>query len=354
MESAMQILPIAVTALALSRHAHAQSSAPCKLNITEDQLADAGPPWHLGLPFMGGNKPIHTDLAEAKRASGQPFAPFSTQNGMCLDVQGNRMQSGTAVQLWQCNGGQSNQGWRTEGPLFQTSNDLCLDVPYGNAFSGAKLQVWKCDGNNPNQKWNKLGDSLQWQGARGNYCLDVSNGFFKNGNMIQLWSCYPGSANQAFSSLKQASTGGATSAATDFYGYKCISLDDFIKKYPWCADYKGAFQSAGANQGINPVFLGAIAMAESTCGAGLKNSPQAWAGPFQFSSNEAWSFYGGRSKDRTNPWDAAYGAARYFNALLKQTNGNLYQAMREYNGPIGEGGSSSYQSDIAGFMAGTK
>ena len=352
-EPTMQILPLAITALALSRHASSQSSAPCKMNITEDQMADAGPPWHLGLPFIGGARPSHVELAEVKRASGQAFGPFSTQNGMCLDVQGNRMQSGTAVQLWQCNGGQTNQGWRVEGPLFQTGSDLCLDVPDGNAYSGAKLQVWKCDGSNINQKWSQLGNTLQWQGAGGKYCLDVKDGLFRNGNTAQLWNCYPGSANQAFTSSPTAAKGGVSTGATNFYGYNCISLDDFVAKYKACAPYKGALQAAGADQGINPVFLGAIAMIESGCNP-YPAGPNGRFGPYQFMDDRAWAFYGGKNKDRTNFWDAAFGAARYFKALLAQTNGNLYQSMRYYNGEPANGGEPNYQAWAAGFMSGTR
>lgn len=355
----MRIIPYLTATLASVSAASAQISQPCR-NVTQkpeptDSAAPGG--FKLGLGHLFGAGAVdHGAIAAravAERANGQAFAPYSTQHGQCVDVQNNRLSSGSRVQLWQCSGG-PNQQWRVEGPLFQTGNDMCLDVPGGNAYNGAPLQVWKCDGNNVNQHWNRLGGTLQWSGSQ-KYCVDVPNGWFQNGNLLQLWTCYAGSANQAFASGSGTTPAASAppSGSTSFYGYTCIGLDDFVAKYTQCAPWKGALQSAGADQGINPVFLGAIAMVESNCGAGLPGSPNAWAGPLQFMSNEAWSFYGGSGKDRTNFWDAAYGAARYFKALLVQDNNNLYQVMRDWNGPLDQGGSATYQQDAARFMAGT-
>ena len=344
----------------LASIAYAQTPAPtnasgCPDSIGTDDHDLSGSFRQLRAPARNDRHAQFIDRME-KRGTGQSFVPMSTQNGMCLDVKDNRMQNGAGLQLWQCSGG-GNQQWRIEGPLLQTNQDLCADIPNGVGYNGAPVQVYKCDGQNKNQLFDQIGSSLQWRGSP--YCLDVKDGSFANGGQIQLWTCYPGSANQAFV-LGQAQSQGtapqgssASTGATNFYGYNCISLDDFVRKYPVCAPYKGALQSAGADQGINPVFLGAIAMIESNCGEGLKNSPNAWAGPFQFMDDSATRFYvGAPPRDRTNFWDAAYGAARYFKALLAQTNGNLYQAMRNYNGDPANGGETHYQEWAAGFMGG--
>lgn len=348
--------PLSMLTSALVAIQTIRGDATCADGIGDDKALLDAPSWRR-TKTQGHDR--HHDIAErlSKRASGQSFAPYSTQHGMCVDVQNGKLAPGSRVQLWQCSGG-ANQAWRIEGPLFQTGNDMCLDVPHGNAYNGAPLQIWKCDGQNKNQQWSQLGNSLQWAGAQ-QYCVDVPNGWFQNGNLLQLWTCYAGSANQGFTMNNGASAGVATSGsasagATNFDGYNCVSLDAFVAKYPECSQWKGALQSAGADQGINPVFLGAIAMVESDCGAGLSGSANAKYGPFQFMDDGAWSFYGGSGKDRTNFWDASYGAARYFNALLKQDNNNLYQAMRDWNGPVSSGGDPNYQANVAGYMSATK
>ena len=98
-------------------------------------------------------------------------------------------------------------------------------------------------------------------------------------------------------------------------------------------------------------LLGAIAMVESGCQE-WPQGPNSQYGPFQFMDNNAWNFYGGSGKSRTNFWDAAYGAARYFKALLTQDGNNLYQAMRDWNGPINQGGDPGYQKNAAAYMGG--
>lgn len=290
----------------------------------------------------------------AARVSALGFKPASTQNNMCLDVKDNNLANGARVQLWSCSGGQ-NQLWRIEGPLFQTANNLCLDLPSGYAANGVKLQVWTCDGSNKNQWWSPIGSTLQWGGG-GSWCLDVTDGNFNNGNELQLWTCYPGSANQAIKIQSGGNTDAMSQAeaasCTDYLGYPVISLEAFVQKYPECAPYEGALLGAGSDQGISPVFLGAIAMVESDCGAGLANSPNAWAGPFQFMDVGAANFYVGAGKSVTNFWDAAYGAARYFHALLIQNGNDLNQAMRSWNGPVEWGGDPNYQSHVFAYMAG--
>lgn len=354
----MRLAPVLTAALfTLGMADPSLADCPDGIGETEDHLLPATrDAFRRTVP--GGDQALHRRLAAklgvsrlAQRASGQSFAPWSTQNGQCIDVQNNNLNNGARVQIWQCGGG-ANQQWRLEGPLFQTNNNMCLDLPSGHAYNGAPLQVWQCDGSNANQHWSVIGSTLQWAGS--SFCVDVTGGWFNNGNLLQLWTCYPGSANQAFSAAAAVNSGStltvSSSGSTDFYGYTCISLDAFASKYPECAPYKDALRAAGSDQNINPTFLGAIAMVESTCNPYPGNG----FGPFQFMDNNAWNFYGGLGKDRQNFWDAAYGAARYFKALLAQDANNLNQAMRDWNGPVGSGGDPDYQSNAAAFMAGTR
>ncbi|KAK1548187.1 hypothetical protein Q3G72_012754 [Acer saccharum] len=362
----MRPLTYVTAALATSALVRAQNNTPA-MEPRETDRAFLPPGYDMMV--AGGEAPNHyigfhkrlanmlSDHVFAPRGSNDPFkAATLAQNNMCVDVRDNALKNGGRMQIWSCTGG-ANQQWRIEGPLFQTQQNQCLDLPGGLAFNGAPLQVWTCDGNNKNQFWTFQGNNLHWGST--NWCVDVAGGGFWSGNSLQLWQCYGGSTNQAITLSGQASGGGgnaqapaaANTGATNYLGYNAISLDAFVARYPECAPYKGALQAAGADQGINPTFLGAIAMVESDCSRGLQGSPNARFGPFQFMDDNAWAAFG-YNKDRNNFWDASYGAARYFNMLLQQERNNLWQAMRDWNGPVSQGGDVNYQSRTAAYMGG--
>lgn len=346
----MQIVPLFVSALAsYATVTRAQRTTPCLLSQGQAS-AMLDPPRHAFDQLIGRSQLPDRHPALAERVAGLGYGSASTQNNMCIDVKNSQLKSGAAVQLWQCMGGQ-NQQWRVEGPLFQTNNNMCLDLPNGWAYDGAPLQVWECDGSNKNQHWTQVGSGLHWGGG-GNWCVDVTQGAFYNGGRLQLWTCYAGSANQAFNIQSgaggQPNTAAVTTDTTTYLGYPAMSLSAFVEKYPACAPYEGALQAAGQDQGINPTFLGAIAMVESGC----NNYPGNQYGAFQWMDASAALFYVGAGKNIQNFWDAAYGAARYFRALLAQDNNDLWRAMRDYNGPIGSGGAPDYQSRVLAYMAG--
>lgn len=356
--------PIALLTAALAAAATAcGTETPCPDGVGTDTRALDTFSKHASFRSHGRHSRMAQKL-EA-RASGQAFGALSTKGNLCVDVANNNLANGGRVQLWQC-ANSDNQRWRIEGPLLQTSADLCLDLPGGTAYNGAPLQVWKCDGSNHNQFWTATSDGqVQWSNS--NYCLDVTGGRFSNGNMLQLWTCYPGSQNQQFwpsSGMSAAPAapvpapapapqGGTSSGtATTWLGHWAISLDDFVAKHPECQTYKPAILAAANDQGINPTFLASVCEVESSCGAGLKGSPNAWAGPWQFMDDNAWNKYGGAGKDRLNYWDAAFGAARYFKALLGESNWNLDVALRNYNGPVNQGGDPAYQAHVYSWMSG--
>lgn len=76
------------------------------------------------------------------------------QNGKCLDLAFNGTVNGTAIQLWDCNGG-PNQIWqnRADGSLYNPGSGRCVDLPFGDRTFGKPLVLWDCNGG-PNQAWD--------------------------------------------------------------------------------------------------------------------------------------------------------------------------------------------------------
>lgn len=88
-------------------------------------------------------------------------------------------------------------------------------------------------------------------------------------------------------------------------------------------------QASGMND-LPPQVLFAIAMIESQGGADAEAYANK-AGMFQFTSDETWEVYGEKG-NRLNDRDAAWAAARYIADLCRKHDGNLWDALREYNG----------------------
>lgn len=87
----------------------------------------------------------------------------------------------------------------------QGDEDMCLDVPNGNTDNGTALQLWQCAGGNANQVFALVPHPNPNPGFDGFYqikhqgkCLDVRGKSTANRAIIQLWQCSNGSSNQAF------------------------------------------------------------------------------------------------------------------------------------------------------------
>ena len=275
---------------------------------------------------------------------------IGARDNLCLDVKDGSSANGAEVQLWTCSGGSSNQTWTLSGEQIRAGNGKCLDLTNGGG-DGTKMQLYNCTGG-PNQQWAFNGQAIQ--NAAHGLCLDVTDGAYRNGTLLQAYSCdWRSTGNQIFSfasaQMASRSSGGSSSGgATTFYGYSAISIDDFMAKNSECAWIKDAVVAAANDQGLNATFLATACIVESSCLQQISNS----YGPFQFSDDGAWNEYGGAGKNRQNIWDAAYGAARYFKALIAQENGNLDNALRSYNGPLSQGGNPSYQKEYKTWMSG--
>ncbi|WP_436761363.1 ricin-type beta-trefoil lectin domain protein [Streptosporangium sp. V21-05] len=120
----------------------------------------------------------------------------SRQSGLCVDVPNNSQANGTAVQLWDCNGG-GNQTW-TATPTKQLTvyGNKCLDVPSGGTADGTPVQIYDCNGGG-NQQWNINADGTV-VGAGSGKCLDASRSGTSNGTTLVIWTCNGGANQQWF------------------------------------------------------------------------------------------------------------------------------------------------------------
>ncbi len=289
-------------------------------------------------------------LTSGQDAHADTTVLIGAKDNFCLDVKDGGTANGTQVQLWQCSGSDNAQVWKLSNGAIKAANGKCLDLTNGGG-NGTKLQLYTCSGG-PNQQWAFNGSAIQ--NSAKNLCLDVTDGAYQNGTLIQAYQCdWRSTGNQVWSygaaqvAARSTSQSAATTGATTFYGYPAISIDDFMSKNTECAWIKDAVVAAAADQGLNSTFLATACIVESSC-----TVPANGWGPFQFSDDGAWAAYGGQGKDRQNVWDAAYGAARYFKALLAQENGNLDNALRAYNGPLSQGGNPQYQNEFRAWMSG--
>ncbi|MGK4579571.1 ricin-type beta-trefoil lectin domain protein [Kitasatospora sp. HPMI-4] len=111
--------------------------------------------------------------------------------GKCLDDNGDSATSGTAVQLWDCDGGSSQVWTWSNGTL--THNGKCLDVTGASTVSGTPVELWDCNGGT-NQQWTPQTDGTL-KSTQSGRCLDDPAAATANGTRLEIWDCN-GGANQ--------------------------------------------------------------------------------------------------------------------------------------------------------------
>jgi hypothetical protein len=119
----------------------------------------------------------------------------SAQSGRCLDVTGQSSTNGTAVEIWDCNGG-TNQQWTATGGALQVYGTKCLDVLNHATAAGSPVGIWDCNGG-ANQQWTVNADGTI-VGVESGLCLDVTNASTANGAAVEIWTCN-GGLNQRWS-----------------------------------------------------------------------------------------------------------------------------------------------------------
>ena len=67
---------------------------------------------------------------------------------------GHQTTAGTAVAIWDCNGG-ANQRWTAgaDGTFVGVESGLCLDATGNGTGNGTVIEIWTCTGG-ANQRWH--------------------------------------------------------------------------------------------------------------------------------------------------------------------------------------------------------
>ncbi|KAJ8472951.1 hypothetical protein ONZ45_g16475 [Pleurotus djamor] len=134
-----------------------------------------------------------------KRQSGSFQLHPNGRTNKCLDVRANVQQSGTPVQIFDCNGS-SAQNWEIDvgQTLVRLSGTtLCLDAG-ANPGNGAQMVVSSCSLSNlAGEIWVLTPDNRIALEGKG-LCLDLPEGNTANGNFIQTWQCVDNDINQVW------------------------------------------------------------------------------------------------------------------------------------------------------------
>merc|ERR1712136_687042 len=117
----------------------------------------------------------------------------------CFDLAGGSTNSGTLVQLWNCNG-LWNQKWIFENyqihPAYDSSK--CLDA--GSMSPGRQLMVWDCNGMNQQLfGFDSASQTIYLSQSTedASDCIDISGGNVFAGTSVDVWYCN-GCWNQQF------------------------------------------------------------------------------------------------------------------------------------------------------------
>ncbi|MGW2255613.1 ricin-type beta-trefoil lectin domain protein [Kitasatospora sp. NPDC001660] len=108
--------------------------------------------------------------------------------GKCVDDNADSSANGTAVQLWDCNGGGAQAWTRSNGTL--THNGKCLDVTGGATVNGTPVELWDCNAG-ANQQWTPQADGTL-RSTQSGRCLDDPAFATANGTRLEIWDCNGG------------------------------------------------------------------------------------------------------------------------------------------------------------------
>ncbi|MCS7479472.1 protein kinase [Umezawaea endophytica] len=144
--------------------------------------------------------PSSSSSAPPKSTSAKPpvTAPLVVESsGKCLDVPGKATENGTAVTIFDCNGG-DNQLWTptAAGELRVYNGAKCLDARLAGTEPGTSVDIHDCNGG-ANQKW-ALNADRSITGKQSGLCLDVLASGTDYGTPVVLWTC-AGGTNQRWS-----------------------------------------------------------------------------------------------------------------------------------------------------------
>lgn len=114
---------------------------------------------------------------------------YKQNSAYCAAVGANKVQDGTAIVLWHCMKGASEQEWElgADGLVRLKSNpSFCLSAREGKAADGTEAILWTC-GQSHEYKWKLEDEHLKFDVDQ-RYWLSVSQDILIDGQKIILWS----------------------------------------------------------------------------------------------------------------------------------------------------------------------
>jgi hypothetical protein len=161
-----------------------------------------------------------------------------------------------------------------------------------------------------------------------------------------------GSAAPKFNShVKLDGPAGVAAPASSKDGLTMVSLDEMVRAFPALKPYQADFEAAGKAYNVPPQLLAAQAMQESHA----NTDAGANGNIMQFTNVATWnSMHTGIDHSQisaSNIPQQIMAAARYDADLFNKHN-DWDAALREYNGPIGQGGTPEYQANIRRWLIG--
>ncbi|MEY9928625.1 beta-glucosidase [Catenulispora sp. GP43] len=154
----------------------------------------------------------------AAASAGVPTTPLVGYQGLCLDVAAANNADGTAVQVYTCNGTNSQQ-WTEEADGTVHSLGKCLDIASGGTANGTAVDLYTCNGTGA-QQWQPQSDGTLRNPASGR-CLD-DTGSGGSGTKVEIYDC-SGAANQVWKSPAGSSSSTGTGQITGYQGL-CVDV----------------------------------------------------------------------------------------------------------------------------------
>lgn len=111
----------------------------------------------------------------------------------CLDVAGGQAYNGANLEVWECNGQESQLFYFDAGTYQITyAGDPSKCIDSGDSSDGTQLFLWDCNGGDQ-QAWGFDSDSgtiyLAWSASDATQCMDIAGGDLTGGTPVQIWGC---------------------------------------------------------------------------------------------------------------------------------------------------------------------
>jgi hypothetical protein len=149
----------------------------------------------IGLGTDGYQTDQFSDLSVTLVGSSTPTGAIiaGVDTAECVDDNGGSTTPGTKVQMWDCNGNPSSQGWTMASNGTIDINGECMDITGANYSNGTLIEEWTCNGG-ANQQWIAVNGEIV--NPISGSCLDDPAFNTTEGTQLDLWTCNGGSNQQ--------------------------------------------------------------------------------------------------------------------------------------------------------------